>query len=101
MTTPDVDVALLRDMRRQDFLIKKEAVPCVIMTTKNLIEGDLHKRGTYRILDEMNTSNQFIAVTNAKVYGGQSTEALEADFIALRTDQVVWVKPNSPAKEPT
>ena len=99
MTSPDIDVAKLREMCRKDFLINKEAVPCIIMTTSNLIEGELHKRATYRIIDEINTPNPFIAVTNAKIYSGESSNVLEAEFIALRAEQIVWVKPNSPSEE--
>jgi hypothetical protein len=101
MTLPqDVDAALSRDMRRREFLVRKDAVPCTIMTMTNLIEGNLHKRGAYRIIDELNTVDQFIAVTNAKIYGGNSSEVIEADFITLRADQIIWVKPGTPATDP-
>ena len=92
----DMQAALERDMRRRDFLVNKDAVPCKIMTITNLIEGELHKRGTYRIIDEMNTANQFIAVTNARIHNGESSNVTQADFLILRADQIIWVKPNTP-----
>jgi hypothetical protein len=98
MTKPhDVDAALARDMRRREFHVKKDTVPCTIMTTTNLIVGDIHKRGAYRILDELNMAEKFIPITNARIHTGNSGDVVKANFITLRTDQIVWVKPNTPA----
>ncbi|MGD8814507.1 MAG: hypothetical protein PVI78_08535 [Anaerolineales bacterium] len=94
MTSLEVDVAKLREICRKDFLINKEPVQCIIMTTKNLIEGEIHKRVTYRVLDEINAASKFIAVTNARIFSGQSNKMMEAEFMALRADQIVWVKPS-------
>ena len=90
---------LARDMERREFLIKKDAVPCMIMTRTGLIEGNLHKRGSFRIKDELNQEERFIAVTNVKIYNGASDKPLTRSFLALQSDMIVWVAPNDGATE--
>ena len=88
-----MDDALGRDMRRREFLVKKDAVPCVIMTTSNRIEGKLFKRAAFRLIDELNQDEQFVAATDIKIFGDDSDIVMESDFLAVRVDQIVWVKP--------
>ena len=89
----DLSDARARSMRRENVHIKTEAVPCTIMTTSGLMEGELHKRGTYRVIDELNTVNAFIAVTNVKIHSSKPARIYETDFVALRADQIIWVRP--------
>ena len=89
----EMDDALTRDMRRRDFLVKKDKVLCTIMTSTSLIEGELHKRGAFRVIDELNSADAFIAVTNATIRTSMSDEVLETDFLALRADEITWVRP--------
>ena len=86
--------ALARDMQRREFLVKKELVPCMIMTTTGLIEGNLYRRGSFRIKDELNQEERFIAVSNVTIHNGSQDKSLARSFLALRKDQIVWVAPS-------
>ena len=92
----DMDDKITKLYRRKETFVKKNAVPCTIMTTAGLIEGELHKRGPQRIMDELNASDSFIAVTNAKIQLGEPDKVLGTDFLVLRGDQIVWVRPTPP-----
>ncbi|MGD8813223.1 MAG: hypothetical protein PVI78_01960 [Anaerolineales bacterium] len=85
--------AIGRDMRRREFLVRKDEVPCVIMTTRNRIEGKLHKRAAFRLIDELNQEERFIAATDSKIFDDDSNIVYESSFLAVRVDQIVWVKP--------
>lgn len=89
----DADDKITKLYRRKEAFVKKSAVPCTIMTTAGLIEGELHKRGPQRMLDELNASNAFIAVTNAKIQIGEPNKVLGTDFLVLRGDQIIWIRP--------
>jgi hypothetical protein len=93
---PEMSDGITQSYRRKETYVKKYAIPCTIMTTAGLLEGELHKRGNQRIIDEMNTANAFIAVTNAKFQLGEPTLILESNFLILRGDQIVWVRPIPP-----
>lgn len=83
-----------RDMRFREFQVMKDAVPCAIRTKTSLIEGRLHKRAAFRIIDELNQGEEFIAVTQAVIRDGLSNNPIKAPFLSLRKDQIVWVIPN-------
>ncbi len=87
-------------MHREEFYVKKEVVPCVIMTTTHLIEGMLHKRVVFRFMDELLKEDPFLAVTNATVHKSNTGKTWETNFLVLRKDQIVWLIPSEEAAEP-
>jgi hypothetical protein len=82
-----------RQYHSKDDYVRKGSLPCVVMTVQGKIEGDIHKRDAFRIIDELNAAKAFIPVTNAKVYEDNPDKFVEADFLVLRADQIVWVYP--------
>ena len=92
--THDLRDELARDAQRRDFLMEKFIVPCMIMTNVGKIKGELHRRGGFRIIDELNLESTFLAVTNATIHAGQGTKVVKADFLILRGDQIICVIPD-------
>jgi hypothetical protein len=75
-------------------VISKEELAVTIQTVTHRVEGSIHVRIGARLKDELNGSDQFIAVTAARIYDPQGEQVYQSDFMALNRDQVVWVMPN-------
>jgi hypothetical protein len=72
-------------------IISKEPVKARIQTVLQLIEGELHVRHNFRVKDELDLDEPFLAVTNAKVFNSSKEESFHTKFIAIRRDQIVWI----------
>jgi len=76
-------------------VISKAPVKVVIQTRTSRIEGELYKKHDERILDALNEGQQFIAVTDAKVFERHlEVEVVrETDFLIVNRDTIEWVLP--------
>jgi hypothetical protein len=74
-------------------VISKEPVLVTIQTTGNMIRGTIHVRQGTRIKDELNTQENFVAVTEAAVFNSQGEEIYRSEFLILNVDQIVFVIP--------
>jgi len=75
-------------------IISKVAVPAIIQTVSQRIEGLVHVRPDQRVKDELDRNEFFLAVTNAKIFNPDGTVAYESDFITVSRSQIVWVIPS-------
>jgi len=75
-------------------IISTVAVPAVIQTVMHRIEGSVHVRLDGRVKDELDRSEPFLAVTNAKVFGLDGAVLYETDFMTVARSQIVWVIPS-------
>lgn len=76
-------------------VIQKVAVPAIVQTTKNLIRGMVHVRQDERLKDELENSEDFIAMTNIEVLDEAGKITFSGPFLAVQKDQIVWVMPAS------
>ena len=76
-------------------VIQKVAVPAIVQTTKNLIRGMVHVRQDERLKDELENSEDFIAMTNVEVLDADGKTVFSGSFLAIQKDQIVWVMPAS------
>ena len=76
-------------------IITKKPVPVTIQTTTHRIHGELYVRPGERLKDELNCSEQFLAVTNASVFNAEGNEILQCDFLTLSLGQIVWLIPDA------
>ena len=74
-------------------VVSKHPVQVIIQTIQNKIRGTIYIRPDVRIKDEMNTSEDFLAVTEAVVYGSQNEEIYHTGFLVVSTNHIVWVIP--------
>lgn len=72
-------------------IVVKKAMDARIQTTSHLIEGEIHVRSDYRLKDELDIDEPFLAVTNACVFNANKEVLFRTKFIAIRRDQVVWI----------
>ncbi len=75
-------------------IISKVAVPAMIQTTTHLIEGYIHIRLDGRVKDELDSSQPFMAVTDAKVFGANGEVLYKTDFMTVSRLQIIWVIPH-------
>jgi len=76
-------------------VISKKPVPVTIQTTTHRIHGELYVRPEERLKDELNNSEQFLAMTNAVVYDVEGHEIYHCSFITLSLGQIVWLIPDA------
>jgi hypothetical protein len=80
--------------------ITKEEIPALLVTTTHLIRGVVHVRPDWRLKDEMNTDERFIAVTGAEVYdlSGQ-TRLYKTDVLLVNKNVLAWIMPQEDAPQ--
>ena len=74
-------------------IISKKSVPVKLQTTTHYMEGVVHIRRGERIIDELNHSEPFLAVTDCVVYGESQTELYKLEFIAINRANIIWIAP--------
>lgn len=76
-------------------VIFKRPVAVIIQTAEQRICGNVHVRPDDRLRDELNQSEQFIAVTNASVYNAEDQLLYRTRFIAVNVSQIIWLIPQN------
>lgn len=76
-------------------IISKKDIPVTIQTAQNTIEGVVHIRRGERLKDELNESEQFLAVTNAVIFDIQGVEIHRVDFMAINRNHIIWMFPQN------
>ena len=75
-------------------IISKVAVSVIIQTVTNRIEGFVHVRMNERIKNELDRTEPFLAITEAKVFAADDSVLFEAPFLSIARCQIVWVIPS-------
>jgi len=74
-------------------VISKRPVSVIVQTSKHRLQGTLHVRPSERIIDELNMSQKFVALTDGQILD-ESGEALhQFSFLSVNLEQIVWVIP--------
>jgi hypothetical protein len=74
-------------------IVTKKPVPVMMQTVTNRIHGFIYVRPGERLKDALDQSPQFVAVTDAVIYGLTGEELYHTDFIIINLDQIVWLNP--------
>jgi hypothetical protein len=80
-------------------VISKTPVSALVQTTTHLIEGNIHVRHDERIKDELGRTEKFLALTDASVFDAAGNVLYKTKFIAIQSEQIVWVLPKENEKE--
>ena len=73
--------------------IDKVATRVVVETSNDLIVGDMHMRPRLRLIDELISGEQFLAITNAIVYDKSGRPRFSTRFLSINRDFVIFVAP--------
>ena len=74
-------------------IISKEEITVIIQTLSHRVDGKVHVRPGVRLKDELNHPEKFLAVTDASVYSSTGELLYRSRFMAVNSDQVIWVIP--------
>jgi hypothetical protein len=81
-------------------VISKEAVPVVIQTLTHRVQGLIHIKPGERLKDEINQSEAFFAVTEAKIFDHTGKRLYSCDFMAINRDHIIWLLPEDQIVSP-
>jgi hypothetical protein len=74
-------------------VISKDVILSHIQTATHQINGNVHVRKGDRLSDEINSSNVFLAVTNAEVFSLSGESLYKCDFLAVNRGHIIWLMP--------
>jgi hypothetical protein len=80
-------------------IVSKAAIPAIIQTITHRIEGFIHVRVDERVKNELDRTEPFLAVTNAKIFAPDGALMYQAAFMSVSRSQIVWVVPHEAASE--
>lgn len=73
--------------------ITKDRKEVIIQTASHKITGTIHIQMDNRIIDELNETNQFMAITDAKIMDQEGNVLYQAEFLSINVNQIIWVLP--------
>lgn len=76
-------------------VIQKVPVPSMVQTTTNLIRGLIHVRHDERLKDELESDEDFLAITEVSVCDASGKVIYSGPFLAIQKKQIVWIMPLS------
>lgn len=76
-------------------VVTKTPISVVIQTASQRIEGLMHISPSGRVKDELNTPEQFLALTNAVIYNDGGTVLYRSQFLAINRDHIIWLLPEA------
>jgi hypothetical protein len=73
--------------------VRKQKVATIIQTQTHRIRGVLFHDSDGRLKDDLNSSENFVAVTDAEFLAPDGNVLERAEFLALSKRHIVWVMP--------
>jgi len=80
-------------------IVTKVAIPARIQTTTHMIQGQIHVRRDQRIKDELDSSENFLALTDVSVLGPEGQVLFHVPFLAVQRAHIIWVMPEQDQDE--
>jgi len=74
-------------------VVTKVSIPAMLQTTTHLLRGTIHVRQGGRLKDELEGSEQFIALTLVEVCERDGKVLYQTPFLAIQKSQIVWIMP--------
>ena len=73
--------------------VTKDQSEVLIQTTTQQIRGFFHVQMDLRLLDELNETNHFLALTDVEILDVNEKVLHKSNFLAVNTDQIIWILP--------
>jgi hypothetical protein len=74
-------------------VVSKDLVLSQIQTMTHLIKGNVHVRKGERLSDEINKSNDFLAITSAEIFDTEGKILFTSNFLAVNRKHIIWLMP--------
>jgi hypothetical protein len=81
-------------------IVFKESVTATIQTTRCRIHGKVYMHRENRLIDEINHTDQFIAVTDAVIFSDSGDVLYKSDFITINRNHIIWLLPHEETEDP-
>jgi hypothetical protein len=81
-------------------IISKIPIHVVIQTVTHRINGLIHIRQGFRLKDELDLPEKFIAITDAIMCMPDGQIIDRANFLAVHRDEIIWVMPDEKVLDP-
>jgi hypothetical protein len=75
-------------------VVPKVPIAATIQTLTHKIHGEVYMKPDERLKDELNRSEQFLAVTDAKILDSRGDVLFSCKFLTLNKDQIIWLIPD-------
>lgn len=75
-------------------IVFKDSVTATIQTARCRIHGKIYFTRGNRLIDDLNKSEQFIAVTDAVIFNDNGEILYKSDFVTINRDHVIWLLPH-------
>ena len=73
--------------------VTKEQKKVVIQTQKHKILGSIYIQLDNRLIDELNGTNHFLAITDVEIYDSERKLLYKSEFLTINISQIIWVLP--------
>ena len=80
-------------------IVQKVAVSATIQTLKQRIHGQMYVESGTRLKDELDNSDEFLAITGAVVFGDDGQVLYHTDFMVVKLDHIIWLIPDDELSE--
>src|SRR3989304_7328407 len=80
-------------------VISKDPIKSVIQTITHQIQGTVFVKQGDRLIDELNSSEKFIAVTDAVVYNLIGKQIASSQFLTVNCNHIIWLLPQQETPE--
>ena len=74
-------------------VVSKKPVAVIVQTTTHRISGSIHTRPDQRLKDELDSREEFLALTDVIVTNLDGQKEYESEFMAINRAQIIWVIP--------
>lgn len=75
-------------------IVFKDSIPATIQTERCRIHGIVYMHRQNRLIDELNHSDPFIAVTDATIFKDNGEILYKSDFVTINRDHIIWLLPH-------
>lgn len=75
-------------------IVFKDSVTATIQTARCRIHGKVYINRGNRLIDDLNKSDDFLAITNAVIFNDNGEILYKSDFITINRDHIIWLLPH-------
>lgn len=73
--------------------VTKEQKRVVIQARDHKILGTIHIQLDNRLIDELNGTNQFLAITDVEIFDSDDKLLHKSEFLTINISKIIWVLP--------